>query len=75
MKSLINFKKGEKVNIIIIKGSGQIFRRRLYDLGIFDGTEVEILKNDQFGPIVLKIFQSKIALGRGQAEKIYGEKI
>lgn len=73
-KSLIDFKEGDKVKIEVI-GFGMNFRRRLIDLGLFDGAEVEILKNDRFGPLILKVFNSKIALGRGQAAKIYGEKI
>ena len=69
-KNLIHFKKGEKVKIECVE-CGQNFRRRLCDLGLFDGTEVEIIKNDQHGPLILKIFDSKIALGRGEAEKVY----
>ena len=44
-------------------------------MGLYDGSEVEVLKNDGLGPILLKIFDSKIALGRGEAEKIMGEEI
>jgi Fe2+ transport system protein FeoA len=73
-KSLIDFKAGERVRIECVD-CGMNFRRRLIDLGLFDGAEVEIIKNDEFGPLILKIFNSKIALGRGQAAKIYGEKI
>lgn len=75
MKSLIDFKAGERVRIETVQCRWRMFRRRLCDLGLFDGTEVEIVKNDRFGPIILKIFESKIALGRGQARKIYGERI
>jgi len=75
MKSfLIDFKEGDKIRIKCVS-CGMNFRRRLIDLGLFDGAEIEIIKNDKFGPLILKIFNSKIALGRGQAAKIYGEKI
>ena len=73
-KNLIDFQEREKVKIGTIH-SGLNFKRRLSDLGLFDGAEVEIIKNDKFGPLVIKIFNSKIALGRGEAYKIYGEKI
>jgi len=73
-KSLIDFKEGDKVRIKCVS-CGINFKRRLIDLGLFDGAEVEVTKNDKFGPLILKIFNSKIALGRGQATKIYGEKI
>ena len=73
-KSLIDFNEGDKIKIKVVHSGGN-FKKRLTDLGLFDGAEVEIVKNDKFGPIILKIFNSKIALGRGQALKIYGEKI
>ena len=73
-KQLSDFKKGEKAKIQKID-CGRDFSRRLCALGLFDGIEVEIIKNDNFGPIIIKILNSKIALGRGEASKIYGEKI
>lgn len=71
---LANFKEGEKVKIRGVK-CGQGFKNRLCELGLFDGSEAEIIKNDEFGPLIVKILDSKIALGRGEASKIYGEKI
>ena len=73
MKNITEFKKGDRIKIKYIE-CGQNFKRRLVELGLYDNTEIEIIKNDQFGPLVIKIFDSKIALGRGEASKIYGEK-
>ena len=73
-KHLSQFNNNEKVKIVGIN-CGREFCRRLCDLGLFEGTRVEIIKNDNSGPIIIKIFNSKIALGRGEASKIYGEKI
>ncbi len=75
MKSLVRFKAGDLVRIVGIRCRGMMFRHRLCDLGLYDGTELMVLKNDLFGPMVLKIFNSKIALGRGQARRIYAEKV
>ncbi|MFH1427875.1 MAG: ferrous iron transport protein A [Patescibacteria group bacterium] len=72
-QSLIKFQKGDKVKIKCVK-CGQGLKNRLCDLGLFDGSEVEITKNDKYGPLIIKILDSKIALGRGEANKIYGEK-
>ena len=51
------------------------FCRRLGELGLYVGAEIEIIKNDNFSPLILKIFDSHIALGRIEAQKIYGTKI
>ncbi|MBU0597872.1 ferrous iron transport protein A [Patescibacteria group bacterium] len=73
-QALITFREGDKVKIECVH-CGKNFRKRLIDLGLFDGAEIEIIKNDKYGPLILKIFNSQIALGRGQAAKIYGNKI
>jgi len=73
-KLLSQFSEGEKARISCIN-CGREFSRRLCDLGLFEGTEIEITKNDNSGPIIIQILNSKIALGRGEADKIYGEKI
>lgn len=72
-KPLIEFKQGDKVKIECV-ACGRNFRNRLCDLGLYDGSEIEIIKNDKSGPLIIKIFDSKIALGRGEAMKIQGEK-
>lgn len=74
MKLLSNFKDNDKVKIKCIN-CGINFKRRLVELGLFDGSKIKIIKNDQHSPLILEIFDSKVALGRGEAEKIYAEKI
>ncbi len=73
MQALTEFKKTNKLKIKHLD-CGQNFKRRLAELGLFEDMEIEIIKNDNFGPLLIKILDSKIALGRGEAEKIYGEK-
>lgn len=72
-KPLIQFDVGDKIKIECVK-CGRNFKNRLCDLGLYDGSEIEIIKNDKSGPLIIKIFNSKIALGRGEANKIHGEK-
>jgi len=75
MKKNINeFRKGDQIRITHID-CGRNIKKRLTELGLFLGSSLEIIKNDKFNPVVLGIFDSKIALGRGEASKIYGEKI
>ena len=53
--------------------SGVMMKKRLGELGLYEGTEVVVYKNDVCGPVVLKILDSKIVIGRGQAMKIMVE--
>jgi len=51
------------------------FCHRLGEMGLYLGSEIQIVKNDNFGPLILKIFDSQVALGRLEAQKIYATKI
>ncbi len=53
--------------------SGVMMKKRLGELGLYEGSEVLVYKNDVCGPVVLKILDSKIVVGRGQAMKIMVE--
>jgi len=73
MTPLTYFKKGEVVRLIHFEG-GSHFIQRLLAMGMYQGAEVEVIKNDYWGPIVIKVFEARLAIGRGAAFKIYGEK-
>ncbi|MCK5461346.1 ferrous iron transport protein A [Candidatus Gracilibacteria bacterium] len=73
-KLLSQFEKGENIKILSVS-CGREFARRLCALGLFEGTEIKIIKNDKSCPIIVQILNSRIALGQGEANKIYGEKI
>ena len=73
-QTLLQFKEGEILKIIKIDCEGSL-SQRLAALGMFDGSEAIIVKNDNFGPLILQILNSKIALSRIEANKIYGEKL
>ncbi len=64
--------EGEEIRINQIY-CGKGLRSRLYDLGIYDGSIIKIIKNDVSGPVILKIKDSKIVLGRGQAQQVMVE--
>lgn len=46
------------------------FRRRMNDLGFILNEPVRIINNTGFGPVILEVKNSRIALGKGEAEKI-----
>jgi len=58
--------KAVKVERII---AGPRARKYLADLGIFEGETLKVLKND-FGPIVVEVKGTRVALGRGIANKV-----
>ncbi len=73
MAPLTMIEEGAKVKIKKI-ASGINLKKRLEGMGIGIDKVVEILKSAP-GPIILKVENSKIALGFGEASKIYVEKI
>jgi len=54
---------------IIEEGRG--FLGRMAALGFNPGATIEVVRNDGFGPLIVSILDTQIALGRGQASKIY----
>jgi len=69
-----NLKPGKKVRVSKIKGS-QI-ERRLYELGIIHGSDIELVSLHPFkGPLVLRVGNTTLALGRDIAELIEVEEM
>lgn len=65
-------KPGSRVRIInILHQGGWVYR--MYQLGVFPGVEVEVVYNDGRGPIVLRVGDSEIVVGRGLARRIIVE--
>lgn len=55
-------------------GRGWGFRRRLMDMGLTLGTRITVVKSAPFrGPIEVSVRGSRLALGRGMAERIFVE--
>jgi Fe2+ transport system protein FeoA len=48
---------------------GHKFRRRLVELGLTPGIQLRVLQ-DSGGPVILAVRDSRLALGRGMAEKL-----
>jgi len=61
-----------RVRILEITG-GKGFVRRLSDLGLFPGQVVEIVSRGP--PVVVRVNDSEIAIGRGVARKIVVEEL
>jgi Fe2+ transport system protein FeoA len=68
-RNLSQVRQGESV-IIASLHEGNELNRRLASLGFTPGVDVEIMQNYGRGPMIIKVRGSKVALGRGEAEKI-----
>jgi len=55
-------------------GRGWGFQKRLMDMGLTPGTKITVAKSAPFrGPIEVHVRGSRLALGRGMAERIFVE--
>ena len=66
---LTQMREGEQGVVVDIQG-GVGVRQRLLGLGITPGTKIWVIKSSTPGPIIIAIGSSRIALGRGIANKI-----
>jgi DtxR family Mn-dependent transcriptional regulator len=56
------------------RGRGWGFEKRLMDMGFTPGTRVTVVKSAPFhGPLEILVRGSRLALGRGMAERIFVE--
>ena len=62
-------KSGERVRINAIE-SGETLRRKLAEMGMIPGEEIEVIANSLRGPFIVAVKGSRIILGRGMAYKI-----
>ena len=69
MTRLTNLHAGDGVTLVDIEG-GRGIRSKLFNLGLTPGIRIKIIAKNGWGPIVLKVRDGKIAIGRGMAEKI-----
>lgn len=68
-KNLCDLVNGEHARVHQILG-GREFSNRLLVLGFTLGAEVEVIQNYGYGPIIVSVKDSRVALGRGEAKKI-----
>lgn len=66
--SLAFLKPNESGKVKEILG-GESITKRLYELGLYTGSKVTMVKND-IGPVIIYLSGNKLALGRGLAQKV-----
>ncbi len=68
--TLSQLKVGHTAAIHAFSG-GAAFSRRLAALGFTPGTPIKMLQNHGHGPVIVTIRDTRIALGRGEADKVH----
>ncbi|EHP88805.1 FeoA family protein [Methanotorris formicicus] len=71
MENLLNKKPGVYVVKDILGGHGR--KMKFYELGIYPGKKIKSINFGNKGPILVKVGNTKIALGRGMVSKIFVE--
>lgn len=64
----------EIVRIRKLEG-GHTFVSRLASLGFTPGTPLRVVQNFGHGPLIVHVRDTRVALGRGEAEKIWVERV
>ena len=67
---LVDLAAGEVGAVVSLRG-GRGFIGRLAALGFTPGATVTVARNPGGGPIIVALMDTQIALGRGQARKVY----
>ncbi len=60
---------GKSVRLVAVQ-AGRGLAQRLAEMGFVPGVEIELVNNGAGGPVVVLIKGSRLALGRGMAQKI-----
>jgi Fe2+ transport system protein FeoA len=75
LTALKNGESGILTSIGVGRGRGGGFEARLNDMGLTPGTKVTVVKSAPFhGPLEVLVRGSRLALGRGMAERIFVER-
>ena len=65
---LTDFKVGQK--LVIAGFNGCVMAKRLCNMGVGCGTEIEVIRNNSIGPLIIYARRIRLAIGRGMASKI-----
>ncbi len=60
---------GKEVEIVALDGGGN-FMHRIAELGLYAGMRIKVVQSAGSGPVIIQVGTSRLALGRGMADKI-----
>ena len=72
--NLSGVQSGESVQIRRMDGGHQ-FLSRLASLGFTPGARLQVIQNYGHGPIIVRLRDTRVALGRGEANKILVQEV
>ena len=72
IRTLASLTKGTRARIVGING-GWGAQRRLYEMGLYPGSEIIVMENTGIGPVIISNRNGRFAIGRGIAMKIMVE--
>lgn len=64
-------REGTSVTFSHVEGGGAALKKRLTELGFTGKETLSLIRNSHFGPIVLEVKGTRLAIGRGEAQRIY----
>ncbi len=67
--SLAKARQGMQYQVVQINGGGRV-RTRLASLGVLPGQNITIMQPGGFGPVMIAVKGSKLALGHGVTHKV-----
>ncbi len=67
--SLASIRPGQRVRLVDVD-AGRSMQGRLLAMGLIRGTEIRIITNEGYGPLLIGLGRSRMTIGRGMAEKI-----
>ncbi|MGC9449411.1 FeoA family protein [Cereibacter johrii] len=62
--------EGRRVMVIALLG-GTGMRRRMADLGIIPGHELQVVRGGEWGPLIVLVGETRLALGQEVSRKIF----
>jgi len=68
-QTLDQIKNGSLVRVVSVNG-GRMARKKLMDLGVIPGERLKVLRNDSAGPLLIALYDSKVVVGSGLAQKV-----
>jgi len=69
MIPLALIREGERVKVSRVSG-GRGLVRRMTDLGLRPGAEIEMITASRTGPLIIRLGEQRLGIGSGMAKKI-----